>query len=133
MRSEFLSQASRLTALAVVVALIAACGGRSKPDPVTHAVDVPAQFDVVLLAEKDNQFDYLDAPLTVEDLRSALRYRMEESLPMDTVLLKRGEKQRVRDEHIVAVARMAVEMRFKAYVQEKSGEISEIRTTVKSE
>jgi len=133
MRSEFLSQASRLTALAVVVALVAACGGRAKPDSVTRAVDVPAQFDVVLVAEKDTQFDYLDAPLTAEDLRSALRYRMEESLPMNTVLLKRGEKERVRDAHIVAVARMAVEMKFKAYVQEKKGEINEIRTTVKSD
>ncbi|WP_440223086.1 hypothetical protein ACQQ2N_18705 [Dokdonella sp. MW10] len=122
----------RLVIVASLLALLTACGGKgAKPDAVA-AGDVPGQFDVVLVAEKDDQFDYLEAPLTVEDLRAALRYRQEQALPMQTVLLKRGEKQKVKDSHVVALARIAVEMKFTAYVQEKDG-ISRIQATTKSE
>lgn len=116
--------------LVVAVLLLAGCFGRTKKDEQFNAGDVPASFDVTLVAAKDNQFDYQDAPLTAEDLRSAFRYRKDESQPLTTVLIKRGEKQKVKDEHIVALARMAHDLGFKAYVQDKDG-TSEIRTSVK--
>ena len=84
------------------------------------------------MATKDGQFDYLDAPLTPQDLRAALNYRKEQTLPMSTVLLKRGEKEKVKDVHIVALARIAVALGFTAYVME-DGEINEIRTTTTKE
>ena len=87
-------------------------------------------FDVTILAEKDGQFDYGDVPFTGQDLRSALNYRKEEGLPMDTVLLKRSEKQSVKDAHVVWIARLSVDLKFKAYVEE-DGEINEIQTTTK--
>ena len=116
----------KLIVLALAAVLLVACGrGRTKPDMVKGA-DVPAGFDVTVVAAKDNQFDYDGAPLTEEDLKSALRYRQEQSLPMSSVLMKRGEKEKIKKEHIIALARVAFQMHFKAYMQEKDGQISEI-------
>lgn len=130
MRNLSTGSSWKLLALVAAAVLLAACGkGRTKADFVPSE-DIPAGFDVTLLADKDNQFDYDGAPLTVEDLRSALRYRKDESLPMSTVLLKRGEKQKVKNEHIIALARIAYQMGFKAYMEE-DGQISEIRAQLK--
>ncbi len=49
---------------------------------------------------------------------------------MSTVLLKRGEKQKVKSEYIIALARIAYVMKFKAYVDD-DGVISEIRAQAK--
>ena len=119
-------------ALALASLLLVACGGgQTRPDSVVQPENVPASFDVTLLADKDNQFDFDGAPLTTEDLKSAFRYRQEESLPMASVLLKRGEKQKVSKEHIIALARIAYEMMFSAFVLEKDGQISELRARPK--
>ncbi len=82
------------TALVAIAFAVAACGGRVSKDLVTQASNIPASFDVTLIADKDNQFDYdpdggtNGAPLTEEDLRSALRYRKEQNLPCATVIVK---------------------------------------------
>ena len=121
----------KFSVLAVAAVLLVACGGgRTKPDMVKGA-DVPAGFDVTVVAAKDSQFDYDGAPLTEEDLKSALRYRQEQSLPMSSVLMKRGEKEKIKKEHIIALARVAYQMHFKAYMQEKDGQISEIQAQAK--
>ncbi len=121
----------RVAFVLLASAFLGACGGsRSKPD-VVQAANIPSSFDVTLMSDKDKQFDFDGAPLTAEDLKSALRYRQEEKLPMASVLLKRGEKQKVTDEHLAALARIAYEMKFKAYVKEKDGQISELRAQVK--
>jgi len=134
MRSTSFSSLFRAVALAAAAAVLAACHGGARnvsPDKV-RAENVPANFDVTLVAAKDNQFDYdpdggnNGAPLTVEDLRGAFRYRLEEHLPLQTVLLKRGEKQRVTKEHIAYLLRVALEMKFKAFILEKDGGVSEL-------
>lgn len=125
---------ARFVALALFAVLLVACGGRAtKPDDVVQAADVPSSFDVTILSDKDNQFDLEGAPLTQEDLKSAFRYRQEAKLPMTTVLMKRGEKQKIKNEHVVALARIAWELKFKAYVLEKDGVISEIRAQVRED
>jgi hypothetical protein len=132
MRNFSIGSFWRIGALALAAALLVACGGGgTKSDALVQPANVPASFDVTLLADKDNQFDYDGAPLTTEDLKSAFRYRQEESLPMSTVLLKRGEKQKVTDEHVIAIARIAFEMKINVFIQEKGGQISEVRAQVK--
>jgi hypothetical protein len=122
----------RIGALALLATLVAACGRDAvRADQVQQASNIPASFDVTLIADKDNQFDFDGAPLTEEDLKSALRYRQEESLPVATVLLKRGEKQKVKSEHLVSLARVAFQLKINAYVQAKDGTISEVRAQVK--
>ena len=137
MRNTRSANLFRAAALAAAAAFLAACHGGAKnvaADKV-RAENVPASFDVTLQAAKDNQFDYdpqggnNGAPLTVEDLRGALRYRLEEHLPVHTVLLKRAEKQRITKEHIAYLARIAQEMHFTAYMLEKDGGISELVPT----
>jgi hypothetical protein len=119
----------RAFALAGALVLLAACGSKAVVVPnVAQAPNIPATFDVTLLADKDNQFDFDGAPLTPEDLRGAFRYRIEEHLPMSTVLLKRGEKQKIKKEHMSTLARIALEMKFKAFVLENDGAISQLVT-----
>ncbi|MBX3693470.1 hypothetical protein [Dokdonella sp.] len=121
----------RLLALAMPL-FVAACGsGKTRPDAVP-AGDIPYSFDVTVEALKDGQFEYNEAPLTSQDLRSALNYRKEIGQPMSTLLLRRSEKQSVKDGHIVAIAGMSVALGFRAWVEER-GEINEIRTTTKGE
>lgn len=133
MRSFPIGSILRGGALAALAGLLVACGGgRARPDTVP-APNVPASFDVTIVADKDNQFDLDGAPLTSEDLKSAFRYRQEEKLPMGSVLLKRGEKEKVKNEHIIALARIAYEMKFSAFLQEKDGSISELRAQTKEE
>lgn len=120
----------RLLTLAALL-LVAACASKTRPDTATTA-DVPSSFDVTVEALADGQFEYNEAPLTSQDLRSALNYRKEIGQPMSTLLLKRSQKQKVRDPHIVAIAQMSVDLGFRAWVEQKH-EIGEIRATTKSE
>jgi hypothetical protein len=122
----------RLVALVFLVVGLAACARGTRSDSARAPLNVPGSFDVTLTAEKEGQFDYQDVPLTGPDLRAALNYRKEQSLPMNTVLLKRGEKNRIKDTHIVVLARIAIALGFTAYIEEK-GEISEIRASEKSQ
>jgi hypothetical protein len=122
----------RLVALVLIVVGLAACARGTRTDAARAPLNVPGSFDVTLTAEKEGQFDFQDVPLTGPDLRAALNYRKEQSLPMKTVLLKRGEKNRIKDTHIVVLARIAVALGFTAYLEEK-GEISEIRASNISE
>ena len=128
MRSFSIGHILKVAALALAVSLLAACSlfGGGKKGVVTQAGNIPAAFDVTIIADKDNQFDLDGAPLTSEDLKSAFRYRQEQSLPMSTVLLKRGEKEKVKNEHRLAITRIAHDMNFKVYEEEKGGVISEL-------
>ena len=86
-------------ALALFAFALATCGGRVNKELLAQAGNIPSSFDVTLIADKDNQFDYdpsggtNGAPLTEEDLRSALRYRKEQNLPCATVIVKRGMRE----------------------------------------
>jgi hypothetical protein len=121
-----------VAALLFLCVLLAACGSGRTKDDVVQAANIPTSFDVTLIAEKDTTFDYDGAPLSEEDLKSALRYRKDQNLPIATVLLKRGEKQKVKNDYIVAIARVAFQMKIRAFIQEQDGgEISEVRAQAK--
>ncbi len=122
----------RFIPLALLLLGLAACFGGARNEELVRSEDVPTEFDVVLLAEKDDQFDFTGVPLTAEALRDAMRYRKDESLPLRSVLLKRGEKQKVTDTHILSLMRVAQELGFRAWVQQK-GEIGEIRAQPRSQ
>ena len=120
-------------ALALFAFALAACGNRVNKELLAQAGNIPPSFDVTLIADKDNQFDYDGAPLTEEDLRSALRYRKEQNLPCSTVLVKRGEKERIKNEHIIALARVAYQLKLRAFMQAKDGTISELVAQAKTD
>jgi hypothetical protein len=124
------SRALRTLLLAVFVAVVvSACGGRARPDTVA-APDVPSAYDLTIIADKDSQFEVDGATLSEEDVKGALRYRRDANRPVKTILLKRGEKQKVTDAHIAGIARIGLELRVRTFLQEKDGkEVQEIRTT----
>jgi len=126
-------------ALALFALALGACGGRVNKELIAQGSNIPPSFDVTLIADKDNQFDYdpaggsNGAPLTEEDLRSALRYRKEQNLPCTTVIVKRGEKERIKNEHIVSLARVAYQLKMRAFMQAKDGTISELVAQAKTD
>ena len=135
MRNLSCKRIAWLAALLCATALVlSACGGRGvSKDLVTQGANIPASFDVTLIADKDNQFDYDGAPLTEEDLRSELRYRKDQNLPVATVIVKRGEKERIKNEHIVSLARVSYQLNIRAFMQAKDGTISELRAQTKED
>lgn len=118
----------RLLALFIIAVVLAACAHHTRSDAVPASDTAAMSFDVTLVAEKDDQFDFQHVPLSAEDLRAALNYRKEQGQPMQTVLLKRGEKNRIKDSHIVGLARIAVALGFTAFIDNK-GEIQKIDTS----
>lgn len=113
-------------------AALAACGGRSAR-PGTATVSMP-KTDVVVLADKDGQFDLDGATLSPDDFRSALRYMQEQNQGPKSVLLKRGEKQKVTDRHLAELARTSMELHLRTYVQEKEGgQVQEVQAAEATE
>ena len=63
----------------------------------------------------------------------ALRYRKEQNLPCETIIVKRGEKERIKNEHIVSLARVAYQLKMRAFMQAKDGTISELLAQAKED
>jgi hypothetical protein len=117
----------RALALLLLAALLAACGGIDQS--LKGSANVPSSFDVTVLSDKDHLFDFQDAPLTEQDLTSALRYRKDENQPTATVLMKRGDGK-ITKQHVIGLARIAYNLGIRAFVED-DGVISEIRAQLK--
>lgn len=107
--------------------MLMSCSGNKniKNDRKSSSVVMEQKFDLVLHAEKDNQFDLDGATLAPEDLRGHLRYLQEENRPVKQALLKRGEKTKIKKGHLANLAVIAKELNFQAFYEEK-GEIKAI-------
>ena len=128
MSKRFLSL-PRIVLLALLLGTLAACGGRDEIKRGTTEVgaNVPAQYDLTVRADKDGQFDLEGATLTIEDLRSHIRYRNEPgNAPVRTILLRPGEKQKIQNNHIVALAGIARDLKITAYVDDGEGHLKQI-------
>ena len=127
MSPRFLRTAAFALFALLACALLSACAGSARPDTMA-APDVPARFDMTVLADKDGQFDLDGATLDGESLRGHLNYRKEQGQGVATLLLKRGEKQEVTDRHIAEIYKVHAALGIRTFVQEKDGgEIAEIR------
>lgn len=121
---------SKTLLLAILLALLAACGGRDdiKRGTADVAANVPAQYDLTIRADKDGQFDLEGATLTAEDLRSHIRYRNEPgNHPVRTLLLKTGEKEKIKNTHVAALASIARDLKITAYVEDNDGHLKIIQ------
>ncbi|MEO6076737.1 MAG: hypothetical protein ABIP56_08015 [Dokdonella sp.] len=117
-----------LVALVLALLLVGGCFKRTRPGEEFSKADIPTTFDVTITAAKDGLYEYNDVPLTSVDLKDAMRYRKDQAQPLATVLMQRGEKQRVTDSYISTIARLSHELGFRAFIKDKEG-ISEIRTS----
>ena len=116
-----------LIALTATLALTA-CGGRARPDTVA-APNIPATFDITLIADKDGQFELDGATLSEEDVKGHLRFLRDQNKPAQSVFLKREGKQKVTERHIQGLARIGLELKVRTYLKEKESlPIEEVRT-----
>jgi hypothetical protein len=122
---------SRVFQIAMLAAALAACGGRDEIKKGTSDIAVtnaPTTFDMTLAADKDGQFDMDGATLTAQDLRDHIRYRNEPgNNPVHTVLLKTGEKEKIKNTHVAALASIARDLKLAAYVRDNDGHLKVIQ------
>ena len=120
----------RLGLLALLLGVLAACGGHDEIKQGTSdaGATVPAQYDLVVRADKDGNFDLEGATLTAEDLRSHIRYRNEPgNVPVRNLLLETGEKEKIKNTHVAALAGIARDLKITAYVKDNDGHLKIIQ------
>jgi len=121
---------TRILTLGLLIGLLAACGRDAiKGDNTTDAAGAPASYDLTVAADKDGQFDFDGATLTAEDLRGHIRYLAEVGKPVTAVLLKPGEKEKVKNTHVAALASICRDLKITAYVQDNDGHLKVIKVT----
>ena len=129
MHKVYFSRMFRIAALALLLGALAACGGKDEiKQGTSDAAAAPAQYDLTVRADKDGQFDLEGATLTAEDLRSHIRYRNEPgNQPVHTVLLETGEKEKIKNTHVAALAGIARDLKIVAYVKDNDGHLKVIQ------
>ena len=128
MQKVYFSRILKIVLLGLLVGALAACGRDSLKRGTTEVANVPVQYDLTIRADKDGQFDLEGATLTAEDLRSHIRYRNEPgNQPVHTLLLKPGEKEKIKDTHVAALASIARDLKITAYVEDNDGHLKIIQ------
>ena len=117
----------RIFAIGLLIALMAACGGHAIKNGTTDAADVPQAYDLSIKADKDGQFDFDGATLTAEDLRGHIRYLTEVGKPVHAILLTRGEKEKITNVHIAALASICRDLKIIAYVKDNDDRVKVIK------
>ena len=118
----------KLVLLVLSLAAFTACGGRNAIKEGTSEPTVsPQQYDLVLRADKDGQFDLDGATLDVQTLRDHIRYRNDTGSPVRTILLKRGEKQKVTNAQVAGLAGIARDLKAEAYVLDNDDRLKVIQ------
>lgn len=128
MRKGYFLLPLKIALLALLLGALAACGrDEIKKGTTDVATNAPAQYDLTVLADKDGQFDFDGATLTAEDLRGHIRYLDESGRQVRTMLLKRGEKEKIKNTHVAALAGIARDLKVTAYVEDNDGHLKIIQ------
>jgi hypothetical protein len=128
MRKVYLYRILGYFMLALLLGALGACGHDDIKKGTAEVANVPTQYDLTIRADKDGAFDLEGATLTPEDLRSHIRYRNEPgNHPVQTVLLKRGEKEKITNTHVAAMAGIARDLKITAYVEDNDGRLKIIQ------
>jgi len=78
-------------------------------------------------ADADSQFEYQGATLTREDLAGHIRYLAETGKPVHSILLTTGEKQKIKNEHVAALASICRDLKITGYVRDNDGHLKVIQ------
>jgi hypothetical protein len=127
MQSISISKMLRVVSIALFVAMLAACGRDAIKSGTTDVVDAPASYDLSVKADKDGQFDFDGATLSAEDLRGHLRYLAEVGKPVHAILLTPGEKEKIKNTHVAALASISRDLKITAYVTDNDGKTKVIK------
>jgi hypothetical protein len=120
---------TRALAIGLLIGLLAACGRNDIKGSTTEVAGAPASYDLTIAADKDGEFDFDGATLTAEDLRGHIRYLAEVGKPVHALLLKPGEKEKVKNTHVAALASLCRDLKITAYVQDNDGHLKVIQVT----
>ena len=116
--------ALKVSLLALLLGTIVACGRDDIKKGTAEVANAPTQYDLTVRADKDGAFDLEGATLTPEDLRSHIRYRNEPgNQPVHSILLKPGEKEKIKNTHVAGLASIARDLKIKAYVEDNDGRL----------
>ena len=130
MRKSSIFHGATVLAIVLLAALLSACGGRDAIKNGTSdvaAANAPTTFDLTVAADKDGQFDYEDATLTREDLVGHVRYLAEIGKPVHAILLTTGEKQKITNAHVAALAGICRDLKIEGYVRDNDGHLKVIQ------
>lgn len=130
MRKLFIFRGGQALLIALLLALLAACGGRDAINKGTSdiaAANTPTTFDLTVAADADSQFEYQGATLTREDLAGHIRYLAEIGKPVHSILLVTGEKQKIKNEHVAALASICRDLKITGYVRDNDGRLKVIQ------
>lgn len=130
MRKSYIFRGAQALFLVLFVVLLAACGGRDAINNGTSDIAVantPTTYDLTVTADADNQFDYQGATLTREDLAGHIRYLAEIGKPVHSILLTAGEKQKIKNEHVAALAGICRDLKITGYVRDNDGHLKVIQ------
>lgn len=117
MQTIRLHKGLKLALLVLLLAVLAACGRDKIKEGTTADPSVsPTQYDLTVRADKDGQFDLEGATVDTQTLRDHIRYRNEAGQPVRTILLKRGEKEKVTNAQVAGLAGIARDLKVEAYV-----------------
>lgn len=104
--------------LGAVLCLVAVLAGCSSSNVRDGAVDA-SQYDMVISAYKDSQFQLNGGVLAVPDLDGHLDYLKSENKLPKTVLLKDGEDTNVRSAHLRMFTQLQAKYDFEGFVEHK--------------
>lgn len=121
------SRGLKFVALALLLAALAACGRNNVKEGTSEPTVSPTQYDLVLRADKDGQFDLDGATLDLQTLRDHIRYRNDTGQPVRTILLKRGEKEKITNTQVAGLAGIARDLKAEAYVLDNDDRLKVIQ------
>src|SRR6201995_3320757 len=116
MTMQNFSKTLRIVAIALFVTVLAACGRNAIKNGTKDVDTPPVSYDLSVKADKDGQFDFDGATLTPEDLRGHIRYLAETGKTVHAILLTRGEKEKITNVHVAALASISRDLKITAYV-----------------
>jgi type IV pilus biogenesis protein CpaD/CtpE len=122
-----LAQGFKLVLLALLLAALAACGRDNIKEGTSDATVSPNQYDLVVRADKDGQFDLDSATVDTQTLRDHIRYRNENGQPVHSILLKPGEKQKVTNAQVAGLAGISRDLKIESYVLDNDGKLKVIQ------
>lgn len=125
MRKSIFIRGAQVLLVALLFALLAACGRNAITTGSSDVAvaDAPKTFDLTVAADKDGQFEYEGATLSREDLAGHIRYLTEIGKPAHTILLIPGEKQKIKNDHVAALAGICRDLKINGYVRDNDGRL----------
>jgi hypothetical protein len=128
MRKFPFSAALQALAIVLLLGLVGACSRQDDLKKTTSETStVPASYDLTFACEKDNQYDFDGATVDKETIRGHIRYLDDVGRTVHAILLKPGEKQKVTNDHIVALSSIARDLKFDVYVMDNNGRLGIVK------